>query len=95
MLSGNQLYLASRSTYSGQHALVGQLMTKGICVFLPLINRVCSLSPMRVCLVILGQPLHVPEKLLQIFVSLTTLIWKKKGFSKSDCQITMIKKTVT
>ncbi len=52
------LYLALCSANQPQQALVGKLMNQGICVLLLPVDRERCLSAMRVCSVILGQPLY-------------------------------------
>ncbi len=59
MVLHTYLYLADRSTDRPQRALVGKLMNEGICMLLPFVNRERCLSAMRVCSVILGQPLYI------------------------------------
>ncbi len=53
------LYLARRLGNRPQRALVKKLMNQEIHMLLPLLDRGHCLSAMRVCSVILGQPLYI------------------------------------
>ncbi len=75
MVSCTCLYIAHHSASQPWRALVGKLMNQGIRVLLPLVDRERCLSAMRVCSVILDQPLYFCIILLNHF-NLFFFFWR-------------------